>query len=106
MRLHLRRRFRNIFLFDSLTRSLALGKRAALAMIDDPAAPGQNTLGEVTPCDQPGTSCEIAFLLGCDIPPRKYLKTYLRHPAEIPSDLRMPGFLAAGFWARLLRRRG
>lgn len=75
--LRLRRSFRNIFLFDSLTVPLKLDPEGRALAGQDPQAPVQKALGLVNPnYDHAGSTCEIAFLLGCDIPPQDYLEIF------------------------------
>lgn len=73
----LRRTFRNIFLFDSLTTPLELGSEGRAVAVKDPYAPVQKALGLVNQDDDKGdATCEIAFLLGCNIPPQDYLAIF------------------------------
>lgn len=104
IRLHLRRAFQNIFLFDSLTVPLELGGDARAVARNDRAVPYQWGLGlSTTKYDHEDATSEIVLLLGCDIPPAQYHAMFTqaerRRPAERPAP-RIARFL------RSLRRRG
>lgn len=107
VRLHLRRSFRNIFLFDSLTAPLELGPEAMLVAANDPQAPSQKALGLATSrYDHEGATCEIVFLLGCDIPPAEYLALFEQARTCSPPSARGSARQAMRFLRGLLRRQG
>lgn len=99
IRMHLRRSFRDMFLFDSLSASLPIGPGARLRVGDDAAAANQRGLGLVdTHYDQSGATCDLVLLLGCDIPPADYLALF-EHGAAAPVPRRQPAP-----WLSALRR--
>ena len=85
IRLHLRRTFKNIFLFDSLTTALELDAASKAVVTNDANIPHQRALGlSNTIYDRQGASCEIVTFLGCDIPPAQYHAMFADAPRPPP----------------------
>lgn len=69
-RLHLRRAFRNLFLFDTFFKPLALGDFNQVTVVNDPKAPFDRMLGQTSSIyDDSDSTVEIATLVGADCDP-------------------------------------